>query len=331
MKSYCSSLRYLLLVSLISVISIQGKAGKGDQEEGSSDPDKERASSLLTPSPSPLPAFRFNSADTTRPFTTFKTTRLLNAHSVETLLAGDLDFRITHRFGDMAGDNGGIHTLFGIDEARDIRFGFEYGITNDLSIGIGRSKGSGPLKELYDGYVKYRFLKQTKKIPFTITALLSANGTIMRKSEDPTSPTHFEKFAHRLSYFHQLMIASRISDRLSLQLMPSYSHRNLVGYEDHNSVFGIGLGGVLKVSKKLGIIGEYHYLLRKDRKVGKAGSDTYDPYALGFELETGGHVFHVTVSNSGGIGGGQYLPHTVSDAFDGEFRLGFTISRLFQL
>ncbi len=267
--------------------------------------------------------------DTVKPFTTFKSTRLLNSHSTETLLPGDLEFRITHRFGDIAGDNGGYHSLFGIDEARDIRFALEYGVMENLTMGFGRSKGSGPLQELYDGFLKYRIVEQREGFPFTITALASMNGTIMRASDDPTSPTNFEKFAHRFGYFHQLQIASRISDYLSLQLMPSYSHRNLVSNRDRNSMFGIGAGGTLKLSKKLGIIGEYHFLIPRERYV--AGSKAYDPFALGVELETGGHIFHITVSNSGGIGGGQYLPHTVSDVTEGQFRFGFTISRLFHL
>jgi hypothetical protein len=269
------------------------------------------------------------SKDTVRPFSTFKTTRLVNAHSTETLLHRDLDFRITHRFGDIAGANGGYHSLFGIDRARDIRIGLEYGLLEDLTIGIGRSKGAGPVEELYDGFAKYRFVQQTEEVPFSVTALASMVGTSMRANDEPSDPTAFDKGVHRLAYFHQLLIASRISDRLSLQLMPSYSHRNFVGYRDANRVFGIGLGGVLKLSKKWGIIGEYHYLLQRDRFIGDRRMR--DPYSIGVELETGGHVFHVNLSNSGGIGGAQYLPHTRSDALDGEFRLGFTISRLFQL
>lgn len=280
-----------------------------------------------------LCSFTFSSSaaepDTVRPFTTFKMTRLNNSHSVETLLPGDLDFRVVHRFGDMAGDQGGIHTLFGIDEARDIRIGVDYGVMEDLTVGFGRSKGAGPVQELYDGFVKYRPLTQREGLPFSLTVLASAAGTIMESNDDASSPVHFEKLSHRFSYFHQILLASRVSDYLSVQLMPSYSHRNLVAFDDENSIFGAGAGFTLNLSKKWGIIGEYHYLFPQDRSIN--GQEVYNPASFGLELETGGHVFHITVSNSGGIGGNQFLPHTVSDMTEGEFRLGFTISRLFHL
>lgn len=267
--------------------------------------------------------------DEVLPFTTFKTTRLNNSHSAETLLKGDMDFRVVHRFGDIASGSGGFQTLYGIDEARDIRIAVEYGMTEDFMLGFGRMKGAGPVRGIYEGFLKYRLLRQSDAFPFTVTLLTSAGGSVMDKSEDPTSPAHFEKWQHRFMYFHQAMLATRISDRLSLQLMPSYSHRNLVAHDDKNSVYGMGIGGTLNLNKQWGIVGEYHFIYPRDRKI--LGATTYDPMSIGVEIETGGHVFHVNISNSGGIGGNQYLPYTISNPLDGEFRFGFTISRLFQL
>lgn len=325
MKQPGPSILFLLLI-----LSSSLAMGKGRGDGGELEPKGGYASRIPegNSEANPFSAEASAGSDTVQAFQSFKTTRLVNAHTVETLIPRDLDFRVTHRFGDIAGNDGGIHTLFGIDRARDIRIGLEYGLMEDLMIGAGRSKGAGPIQEVYDGFAKYRVLDQTPSRPFSLALLSSMTATSMKKGADPSSPAHFEKGIHRLSYFHQALIASRISDRLSLQLMPSYSHRNLVSYRDRNRVYGVGLGGVIKLSKKLGIIGEYHYLLRRDRRID--GTEARDPYSLGIELETGGHVFHINLSNSGGIGGAQFLPHTRSNALDGEFRLGFTISRLFR-
>src|SRR6478735_8937952 len=97
----------------------------------------------------------------------FKATRIVNAHSIETVRKGILDFRITHHFGDVGGNYGGVHTLYGFDNASDIRFGFEYGITDRLTAGFGRSK----VAENLDFFLKYRLLRQTldNRMPVSVT------------------------------------------------------------------------------------------------------------------------------------------------------------------
>lgn len=261
-------------------------------------------------------------------YNTFYTTRVINSHSTETLWKKQLDFRIGHRFGDLGGSNGGVKTLFGIDNAADIAVGFEYGITNDLNIGITRYKGAGPYRQLYEGYLKYKFLRQTsEKMPVSVVGVFKSNITSMEATNDSTSSTSFNEFAHRVSYSTQLLIARKFSDRFTLQIMPTYVNRNYVGFNENNGTFGIGAGFRLQLTKLMGIVGEYHYVTKSE----SALIDQQDPFGLAFEFNTGGHVFQLNLTNSRGFGEAQYIPTTYSQADKGQIRIGFTISRIFKL
>ena len=261
----------------------------------------------------------------------FSNTRVVNGHSVETLWGKQLDFRIGHRFGDMA-TPGAASTLFGIDNATDIRIAFEYGITNRLNVGMGRSKGAGPQTQLLDGFIKYNMLRQSEdgSIPLSITLLGTTSFTMMKASTDSASPVAFHsgEWMQRLSYCSQILIARKFSDRFSLQIMPTYIHRNFVAYNDRNSLIAIGAGTRFKVTKVFALIAEYYYLPGGNRVAN--GTTYYNPAGLGFEFDTGGHVFTINLTNSAGIGETQFIPHTYSDMLNGEFRLGFTISRIFK-
>jgi len=243
---------------------------------------------------------------------TFKTTRLVHAHTTKTVDKNELDFRITHRFEDIAGNAGGIETLFGFDNVSDIRIAFEYGLTDDITLGFGRSKGGSGLgpKQVLDGFVKYRLLKQTKtSIPVTLTAILTTELATESKTENESSINFYPKFAHRFAYVGQVIVARKFSESLSLMLMPTYLHRNFVVANDENNNFAMGVGGRIKFTKRMAIIFDYFYN----------------------QIETGGHVFHLNFSNSTGIIESQYIPYTDRDWLDGAFRLGFNISRVFDL
>ncbi len=264
-------------------------------------------------------------------FTTFRTTRVINSHSVETLYKKDLDLRITHRFGDIAGTNGGYHSLFGVDRARDVRIALEYGVTDNIMVGLGRSKGAGPWRELVDAFAKVRLIKQKQGngIPLTLTYISTVGGSTMLSSEQEGSPVNFKEPKHRLTYANQLLIGKRMGDRLSFQVMPTHVHRNLVPYQGRNDLFALGAAGTLKLTKIWGISGEYFQVFPAYRHVN--GSTHFPPLSVGVEVETGGHVFHVNLTNSEGIGPNQFIPYTTTDWTEGEFRFGFTISRLFSL
>ncbi|MFB6307309.1 MAG: DUF5777 family beta-barrel protein [Flavobacteriales bacterium] len=262
-------------------------------------------------------------------FQTFNTTRIFNAHSIETLYKRDMDIRITHRFGDISGDNGGIHTLYGLDNSTDIRIAFEYGITDNIDLGFGRSKGAGPIREIWDGFAKYKLFSQSSSMPFTLTAMSSFGITSMKSRGDSSTVTNFRKISHRLNYANQIIIGRKVSDWLSFQLMPSHTHRNLAPNSDVNDLFSLGAAGTIKISKLIGITAEYFYNFKNDRTY--LGNELRNPLSVGLEIETGGHVFHLNFTNSKGIGETQFIPYTFSDWTEGEYRFGFTISRLVKL
>ena len=270
-------------------------------------------------------------ADKVAPFSTFKSTNLINATSPETHFKKDLKFTVRHRFGDIAGDNGGYHSMFGLDNARDIKIGFEYGLTNRWDIGVNRTKGAGPIRELYEGFTKYQITRQGKEggWPFTLTYFGAGILTSMEASEDPTSATSFDRFGHRLTFVHQAVIGRRFGDRLSLAVLPTAVHRNYVAFEDDNTVFAAGLAGTYKISKMVGIMVEYFYDFPSDREV---GNTVYrNPLGIGLEIETGGHVFHLTLNNAPGLSPAQFIPYNTSQWQEGQFRFGFAINRLFKL
>lgn len=261
---------------------------------------------------------------------TFLDTRVINGHSVETLDKGTLEFRIQHRFGDIAGDQGGAQTFFGLDNAADIRFALEYGITDDLQIGLGRSKGTGvPYRSLMDGFVKYRILRQMEGggSPVSLSALGTSSFTYMKANDDLTQVNSFPEWQHRLAYCFQLNVARKFGDRLSLALMPTMVHRNYVATTDYNTLFALGGAARVGVTKKMAILLEYYYVF-SDNDEGMRADNT-NSLGIGFEWKTFGHNFAIHLTNSRGFGETQFIPYTFSDWSKGQFRLGFSISRKF--
>ena len=249
---------------------------------------------------------------------TFKTTRLINGHSIENVAAGVLDFRISHRFGYISG---GAYELWGLDEA-SMRLGLDYGLTKRWMIGIGRST----YQKQYDGFTKFKVLQQStgaRKMPITFSAVAS----MMYKSLHFEDPTRENYYTSNLYYAGQLLIARKFSEGFSLQLMPSIVHYNLVpSANDPNDVLALGVGGRLKISKRTSVNVEYYYQIPGYKFVG-----TENSLAIGFDIETGGHVFQLYCTNSTGMTERTYIAETTGDFFSGDIRLGFTISRVFTI
>jgi Membrane bound beta barrel domain (DUF5777) len=249
---------------------------------------------------------------------TFKTTRLINGHTVENVGKRVLDVKISHRFGKV---NGGGYELFGLDNAT-MRMGFDYGITNYLMVGIGRST----YQKTYDAFFKVKVLRQSKgkrNMPIT----LSYVPTIALKTirfED-TSRTNY--FSSRLFFTHQLIIGRKFSESTSLQLMPTYTHRNLVQLAaEPNDLIAIGIGGRQKLSKRVSLNFEYYYQL-PDYKL----SNTTNSISLGFDIETGGHVFQLHFTNSQGMSERTFITETTGLWEKGDIFFGFNISRVFTI
>jgi hypothetical protein len=273
---------------------------------------------------------------------TFKTTKVISMQTPQTMGKGELDFRVTHRFGNIGiGSNGGIHTLYGWDAISDVRFSFDYGITRCLQVGVARNKKN----EYLDGSLKWRFLEQTldNKVPLTICAYGIASLTPMRKDQlyagaDTAWVNANEKFAHKMVYTAQVVFARKFGKWFSLALTPSYTHRNYVLANinpsnqavDENDIFALGAGVRVRITRSMSILADYFYVDSKYRKNNTA-NPYYNPLAIGIEIETGGHVFHINFTNATGITENYLIPNSPDSWSKGGYKFGFNISRVFQV
>jgi hypothetical protein len=266
---------------------------------------------------------------------TFKSTKLINGHTNETIYKNELDFKVDHRFGDIAGDNGGIRQFFGLDNSTDVRIGFEYGLSDRLSIGLARAKGATVVQQLYEGSIKFRLLEQTTDdhIPFAVTVFGSNTIAAVKASTDPTSAAAYQSFNDRMNYVAQLLIARKFNTNFSVVLTPSYTHRNFSAFRDQNTIFALGAGARMKVSKRMAVVVDYFLPFRnaadKAYVEERAGVKFYNPLGVGLEIETGGHVFHLNFTNATAIEEVQFIPSTTSSWSKGQYRWGFSISRRF--
>lgn len=255
---------------------------------------------------------------------TFKSTRVVLSHSSETQKKHDLDLRIRHHFGDIGGEFGSSHTLYGLDIATDLHIGLDYGLTDKLTLGVGRSKHD----ELFNFFVKQKAIEQAKgSSPITLTLLAQA-GIIAREEN---FENEFNNDSTRTSYLLQAIIARKFSEHLSLQVSPTYLLRSEhIAFGDQQNLFSIGFAGRFKLSKRLSLIGDYQLVNAFGRP--QSFSDFYfNPLGVGLEIETGGHVFSLNFMNSEYIIENSFLPDTQKSWNDGGVRFGFTISRNFSL
>lgn len=264
-------------------------------------------------------------------YQTFKDTRIVNTHSIETLKAGKMDFRVGHRFGDIAGDGGGWKTLYGLENASDVAIGFDFGLTDKWMVGINRAKGAGPLRQNVNLFTKMRIMQQEDggNKPFSITVL--GAGTVSTQEKTPTqgSLSSFAKGAHRLSYHLQVLFAKKFSPYFSLQGGGAWTYRNIVPFNDLNDLVSVSLSSRINFTKALGVVLDFNYPISELRTT---ENGYYPIVGLGLEWETGGgHVFLINLTNAKGINETDYIPYTQSNILDGQYRLGFTIARLFTL
>lgn len=251
-------------------------------------------------------------------YATFKTTRIINGHSVENPADGVLLFMISHRFGKL---NSGAYDFFGLDQAT-IRLGFEYGVGERLSVGIGRSS----YQKAYDGFVKYKILRQSsgdRTMPLTMT-WFSSMDLFSLKWQDTERKNYFSS---RLSFVHQLLLARKFSDKFSLQLSPTFIHKNLVLTEaDDNDTFAMGVGGRLKLTQRVSVNAEYFYLMP-----GSVADNFVNPLSIGFDIETGGHVFQLHFTNTQPMFERGFITETRGKWTNGDIYFGFNLSRVFTI
>lgn len=258
---------------------------------------------------------------TTYTSATFKSTRLINGHSVETVKAKHMDFLIQHRFGAL----NDVENFYGLDFAT-LRLGFEFGVTDRLMVGIGRTT----VQKAADAFVKYKLLQQSsgaRNMPVSVSLF---GSTVYRTLKD--SPTEIST-QNKITYCAQVLIARKFSDRLSLQVSPTFLYRNRPETADEQrALMAIGVGGRFKVTKRLSINAEYFWTARDDKAfVGRFGQVVQynDALSIGVDLETGGHVFQMHFTNVIGMNEKQFIGETTGAWGKGDIRWGFNISRTF--
>ena len=256
-------------------------------------------------------------------YATFKSTRIINGHSIERMQKHQLDFRINHRFGQL---NSGAYELWGLDHAL-INFSFEYGINNRIMIGVRR----GTNNKVYDSSVKFSLLRQSKGkkvMPVSVSYFTDMSlKTVKGYNELPDlSESDFQNYMHRMAFTHQLLIARKFNEALSLQISPSFVHRNQVPYGLKNDIYAVGIGGRYKFIRRVAFTFEYFYTSNV------TSSNQYQyPLAIGFDIETGGHVFQLFATNSKAMVEDGFIGETVGNWLDGGIYFGFNISRVFAL
>jgi hypothetical protein len=245
---------------------------------------------------------------------TFKSTHVINSHSIERMKAHQLDFRINHRFGQV---NLGWRELWGLDQAK-VSFDFGYGVTDWLQVGFRRST----FNKIYDGSLKFSILRQTtgaKNIPIALSYY--TNMGVNSAIDEENFP-----FTHRLSYVHEILVARKFSEAISLQIMPAFTHRNLVDFDEVNDVISLGIGGRYKFRRRLAFTFEYFWSSHT------ANNDKYfNPLSVGIDIETGGHVFQLFFTNSVIMEESGFLTQTSGSWLDGGIFFGFNISRVFAI
>jgi hypothetical protein len=246
----------------------------------------------------------------------FKTTRLINGQSIENTGAGILDLKISHRFGTV---NTGAYNFYGLDQAT-MRIGLDYGVTDRLEVGVGRSTYD---KE-FDGFFKFRILRQSSgKVNMPISISVASTAMISTIKGAPVS--YPINFSDHLNFAHQILIARKFGDYFSFQLTPTMVHYNIVTTKAiPNDLYSLGTGFRLRLTKRVNLTGEYYY--QQHRLTGY-----YNPASVGFDIETGGHVFQLHFTNSTGINERSFITQTDGRWQNGGVHFGFNISRVFTI
>jgi hypothetical protein len=269
----------------------------------------------------------------------FYSQKVITTKTVEVLRRGVMEFNVSHNFGDIAGDAGGIQRFFGLDDASDIRIGFQTGLSDRLNLITARTKGAGFVRNLWEIGLKYQLMKQMEndpKHPVSVTLFLNNVFATQKRSPLPNQETSFENFGDRQSQVVQLMVARKFG-KVSLQLNPVFLNTSYVIPGDDKSIFALGGAIRLPISKKIILLADYFHPFRSQSskdffaQPSQGNIKFYDLLGVGFEILTEGHVFHLNFTNANEILENRYIRRTVTSWGDGEFRWAFTISRNFIL
>ncbi len=261
----------------------------------------------------------------------FKGSRVIHGHSVKTKKKRELEFLIMHRFGTI---NSGAREFWGLDES-NIRLAFEYAITDMLNVGIARNS----FQKTFDGFIKYKLISQqdgTGGSPVSAVAFVSStiNSQKSQRIVPSLTPGTDLAFENRMVYTYQLLVGRKFNQDFSLQIAPTIVHKNLINFlDDDNDIIALGVGARQMITKSVAINFEYYYQLNPNRFQSSATTreDYRNSLAFGIDIETGGHVFQLHLSNSRAMIEKAFITETTGEFFKGDIHFGFNISRTFQL
>lgn len=256
------------------------------------------------------------SVENTKENAIFKGVKIINLESTKLVGKNQLDFVISHRFGTLAD---GVDNFLGLDQA-SVRIQFIYGVTDWLNVSTSRSG----FNKTYDLAVKYRLVGQEKNgFPLTIVGYNIAN---VNTDLDSDLLPQLE-FADRFGYANQVLVSRKFNSWLSLEVAPTFLFDNTVVEDDQdNAQFALGLGARFKLNKRFAIIADYGVHLNR-----VSNSQFQNPLAVGVEIETGGHVFQLHLSNSQAIFENGFFNQSRGDFSSGDIFFGFNLARSFQL
>lgn len=274
-----------------------------------------------------------NNVEENIPVKVFYSQGLVNAKTVEVLRKGVLEFKVSHNFGDLAGSNGGIKRFFGLDNASDIRIGFQLGLSDKLNIVAARAKGAGLVQQLYELGLKCQLMQQEALPgkPFSITAYANAVVSSMVASTVADQENSFKDFSDRLNESAQLMIARKFG-KISLQASGTVVNRHYVIPGDDETLFAIGGALRLPITEKFILLADYFHPFHSQEArhlYRSMNTELYDVFGVGVEILTQGHVFHLNFTNATETLENRFLPKTVTSWGKGQYRWAFTISRNF--
>lgn len=245
---------------------------------------------------------------------TFSTSRVGIGQSVMITPHGEFHIVVQHRFSEITSS---ANDFFGLDYA-STRLGFEYGISDWLSAGIGRSMTF----KTYDLELKALLLKQAvNKSPFSLTYYFSVLDNTSQSVND--FPAGHNSFGSRQSFVNQILIA-RNQGRFAFQLSPFWVHTNYdANVNGSLNLVAVDLDGRIKLNEIFGIVAEYIPIITR-----KSFSDT-NPFTVGLDINTGGHQFQLVLSNSQGTNEKAILTNTAGSWAQGKIYFGFNLTRVF--
>jgi Membrane bound beta barrel domain (DUF5777) len=270
-----------------------------------------------------------------KPVEIFTSQKVINANTTQTVGKGQMEFKVTHNFGDIAGDFGGIKNFFGLDNNVDVRIAFQTGIGKKFDLTFARSKGASRQQRLWEMGLKYQLMQQLENdASHPLSIALYANAVIASNtaSATPNQDHSYKGISQRTSNAFQLILARKMG-KISLQLNPTFVTRGYSISYDQKSFFSMGGAIRVPLSHRLNFIMDYFHTFRsqesKDSFRLKENVRFYNPLGLGLEVVTGRHVFHLNFTNTTEIVENRFIPRTVTSWGKGQFRWGFTISRQF--